>query len=66
MTLAQQVTTLAHAGGWDEALFVVVPMALVVVLLRVGARKTPPDPEEQEPEPEQGDESGEQPGQQVT
>lgn len=31
--------TLAHQGGWDEALFVAVPMALLVGLLWVGQRR---------------------------
>jgi len=37
------MTTLAHAGGIPETLSVLVPLALVIVLLRVGAKKTPPD-----------------------
>jgi hypothetical protein len=37
------VIPLAHAGGVPETLSVVIPLALVVVLLRYGARKTPPD-----------------------
>jgi hypothetical protein len=44
------VTTLAHGGGVPEMLSVLVPLALVVVLFRVGAKKTPtedpPDPPE--------------------
>ncbi len=30
---------LAHQGGWDEALFVAVPMVLFVVLLWVAKRR---------------------------
>jgi hypothetical protein len=37
------VTSLAHGGGIPELLSVLVPLALVVVLLRLGARRTPPE-----------------------
>jgi hypothetical protein len=30
---------LAHQGGWDEALFVAVPMAVLVLLLAVAQRR---------------------------
>ena len=30
---------LAHQGGWDEALFVAVPMVLFVVLLWIAKRR---------------------------
>jgi hypothetical protein len=40
------VIPLAHGGGVPETLSVVIPLALVVVLLRYGARKTPPDDDE--------------------
>ena len=30
---------LAHQGGWDEALFVVVPMVVVVALLGLAQRR---------------------------
>lgn len=40
------MTTLAHAGGVPEMLSVLVPLALVLVLLRVGAKKTPPEDDE--------------------
>ncbi len=30
---------LAHQGGWDEALFVAVPMLLFFLLLRVAKRR---------------------------
>ena len=30
---------LAHQGGWDEALFVAVPMVIVVVLLMLAKRR---------------------------
>ena len=36
-------TTLAHMGGVPEALTVLVPLALVVIMLRMGAKKTPPE-----------------------
>ena len=32
-------TLLAHQGGWDEALFVVVPMAVLVGLLALAQRR---------------------------
>ena len=37
------MTTLAHLGGVPEALSVLIPLALVVVLLRMGARRLPPE-----------------------
>jgi len=40
---------LAHGGGIPETLSVLVPLALVVVLLRLGAKKAPP---EEPPDPE--------------
>lgn len=43
------VTTLAHGNGIDEAIAVLVPLALVIVLLRLGAKKAPP---EEEPPPD--------------
>ena len=30
---------LAHQGGWDEVLFVAIPLAIFVVLLRVAKRR---------------------------
>lgn len=33
------MTVLAHQGGWDEALFVVVPLAIFTVLLQVAKRR---------------------------
>ena len=39
------MTPLAHGGGIPEALTVLVPMALVVFLLRMGAKKAPPEPD---------------------
>jgi hypothetical protein len=41
----------AHGGGVPETLSVVIPLALVVVLLRYGARKAPPDPDNDPDEP---------------
>jgi hypothetical protein len=37
------MTTLAHGGGVPETLSVLVPLAIVVVLLRMGAKKAPKD-----------------------
>jgi hypothetical protein len=34
-----QVVTLAHQGGWDEWLMVIVPLALVSALLLVANRR---------------------------
>ena len=33
------VSIFAHQGGWDEALMVVVPVGLFVVLLRAAGRR---------------------------
>jgi hypothetical protein len=30
---------LGHQGGWDEALFVAVPLVIFVILLRVAKRR---------------------------
>ena len=30
---------LAHQGGWDEMLMVLIPIAVVVLLLRVASRR---------------------------
>ena len=30
---------LGHQGGWDEALFVVIPLAIFAVLLRIAKRR---------------------------
>ena len=49
------MTTLAHMGGVPEALTVLVPLALVIVLLRVGAKRVPPE------EPPPGDDGSEPP-----
>ena len=45
------VTTLAHGNGLDEAITVLVPLVLVIVFLRIGAKKAPP--EEEPPEDDQ-------------
>ena len=37
------MTPLAHGSGADDAILVLLPLAIVVVLLRVGAKKTPPE-----------------------
>ena len=46
--------TLAHMGGIPELLTVVVPLVLVIVLLRVGAKKMP-DPPPDKPAPDDPD-----------
>lgn len=33
------MTVLAHQGGWDEALFVLVPLVIFAVLLQVAKRR---------------------------
>ena len=53
-------TTLAHMGGVPEALSVLVPLALVIVLLRMGAKRMPPEdapPEDGPPEDGAGEKS---------
>lgn len=39
------MTPLAHGSGIDEAIAVLVPLIALVVLLRMGAKKAPPDEE---------------------
>ena len=34
---------LAHGNGVDDAILVLLPLAIVVVLLRMGAKRTPPE-----------------------
>lgn len=34
------VAILAHQGGWDEVLFVAIPCALFVVLLRLARKRS--------------------------
>ena len=46
---------LAHQGGWDEALFVVVPMAVLLALLAIAQRRAVA---EHEAEHEGGEETG--------
>ena len=59
------VTTLAHGSGVDEAIAVLVPLALVIVLLRMGAKKAPPEDEPADGGP--GEErTPEEPGQHST
>jgi hypothetical protein len=36
---------LAHGSGIDEAIVVLVPLACLIVLLRMGAKKAPPEDE---------------------
>lgn len=45
------MTTLAHGNGLDEALMVLVPLVLVVVFLRIGAKKAPPEEPETPADP---------------
>jgi hypothetical protein len=33
------VPLVAHQGGWDEALFVVIPMLVIIGLLRLARRR---------------------------
>lgn len=40
--------TLAHGAGIDEALAVLVPLAAVIIMLRIGAKKAPPEEEPDE------------------
>jgi hypothetical protein len=42
----------AHGGGIPETLSVLVPLALVVLLLRAGAKKAPKDPPDGPPDGE--------------
>lgn len=44
--------TLGHQGGWDEALFVVVPILILGVLLFYAYVRQPPIPTEHEHEPD--------------
>lgn len=39
MSSVSTSTLLAHQGGWDEALFVAVPMIVVAVLLKLAKRR---------------------------
>jgi len=41
---------LAHQGGWDEALFVAVPMLLFVVLLWIAKRRAEAEAGEEQAE----------------
>lgn len=34
---------LAHGSGIDDALIVLLPLAIVIVMLRLGAKKMPPE-----------------------
>lgn len=47
--------TLAHGGGIPETLMVLVPLALVVVMLRMGAKKMPPEDPDEPAAPRQAD-----------
>lgn len=44
--------TLGHEGGWDEALFVVVPILVLGALLFYAYVRQPPTPTEHEHEPD--------------
>jgi hypothetical protein len=48
------VTVLAHQGGWDEVLFVLLPIALFAGLLAIANRRATRAQAEESPEP--GDE----------
>ena len=52
------MTPLAHMGGIDEALPVLLPLVLVIVLLRMGAKRVPPEEPEEPEEPGPDDEPG--------
>lgn len=39
MISTQVGVVLAHQGGWDEALFAIVPLAVVAGLIFMGARR---------------------------
>ena len=44
---------LAHQGGWDETIYVLVPIAVIVLLLRVAKRRSTtgsPDPGDSGPD----------------
>ena len=41
---------LAHQGGWDEALFVAVPMVLFVVLLWIAKRRAEAEAADEQPD----------------
>lgn len=43
--------TLAHQGGWDEALFVLVPLALFAFLLRRAQKRAEQESGEQQSGP---------------
>lgn len=43
--------TLGHQGGWDEALFVVVPILILGFLLLYAYVRQPPTPDEHEHAP---------------
>lgn len=40
----------AHQGGWDETIYILVPIAVVVLLLRVAKRRSGEDPHDSEPD----------------
>ena len=46
------VSLLAHQGGWDEALFVLVPLAVFAVLLGLAKRRA------EKEQRERGDDDG--------
>jgi hypothetical protein len=45
----------AHQGGWDEALFVAVPMLLFIVLLWIAKRRAEAEVGEEQAEPDRDD-----------
>ena len=46
------VTVLAHAGGWDEAFFVGVPIGIFAILLAIANKRAAGMEEEAEQEPD--------------
>jgi hypothetical protein len=42
----------AHQGGWDEALFVLVPLAIFFVLLQVAKRRADAEQRAEREEPD--------------
>jgi hypothetical protein len=51
------VLTLAHQGGWDEALFVAVPLVVFALLLRAAKRRAEREAGEARTRPSDGEPS---------
>jgi hypothetical protein len=43
----------AHQGGWDEALFVVIPLLLFFALLRVAKRRAEQEQRDERADPDE-------------